>query len=478
MTPTTDPNSSSAVLSAIRTAAASGELWYASQYALEHRLPRESLDAPIDTLRRAGTIVVRDWVKGLGQGYTLAPDDDSTDATPATTPAQTPSRLRLFQPEQSPYDRGEQVRKALLDPPAPFVCPILIVLNVVWFIVGLVIVSRMGGSRNAYLAHGDTLTLLRLGGLSGTDLLREEWYRLFSACFVHIGLMHLLLNLYALGILGSLAESLWGRVRFLSIYVVSGIAGGCLAMIVRPDSLVGGASGAIWGVMASIAVWILIYREHLPAKIVRDSLRRVVFMLALNGLVSLAPGVSWEAHLGGGVTGAVVGAALGIGRLYGGLGRWVGGGVTLLLLAAWLGGLDYAKNHSEVWRPLREYETQKQRTTFQSRSQTVWEPVKFSRLQLLSRNRLFAEALKPGEGATTQRTALASLATDLARAQEQAKNLPPPGPFAADAPEQLEDYLRTVQNFLATLKAPITDTQTLQTALESCLETWTKFRGK
>ena len=63
------------------------------------------------------------------------------------------------------------------------------------------------------------------GAVSGADLLNGEWWRLLTACFVHIGALHLIGNMFALAMMGPLAELLWGRGRLLLIYLASGLAG-------------------------------------------------------------------------------------------------------------------------------------------------------------------------------------------------------------------------------------------------------------
>ena len=74
--------------------------------------------------------------------------------------------------------------------------------------------------------------------------LSTEWWRLFTAMFVHIGVIHIALNMYCLWSLGPLAERLFGRWKFLSLYLLSGVGGNVLSVALHPTLVAAGASGA------------------------------------------------------------------------------------------------------------------------------------------------------------------------------------------------------------------------------------------
>ncbi len=114
--------------------------------------------------------------------------------------------------------------------------------------------------------------------------------------------------------MGPLAELLWGRMRLLLIYFISGLAGSTLAMALRPDTLLAGASGAIWGIQMSLFAWLFAFRRHLPPELASDWFRRLCVVFILNAGVSFLPGVSWEGHLGGGVAGFLAAGILNTAR--------------------------------------------------------------------------------------------------------------------------------------------------------------------
>jgi membrane associated rhomboid family serine protease len=235
----------------------------------------------------------------------------------------------------------------------------MVVANVLWFIVGLAVAVRLGVPVGRYLWSGEPAVLHRLGAVTAADLVHGEWWRLATCCFVHVGVLHLLGNMFALGMMGPLAELLWGRGRMLVIYAVSGLAGSCLAMAVHPlgetgaPVLLAGASGAIWGVLGSLVAWVLLFRPYLPAEVAADLSRRLMVVVVLNVGVSLLPDISWEAHLGGGVAGFVAAGLLNAAR-FGGRSRRAWALVALALLpVACAGGLAAMAKVGGRWEPVR-----------------------------------------------------------------------------------------------------------------------------
>ena len=81
-------------------------------------------------------------------------------------------------------------------------------------------------------------------------------------------------------------------------------------MMLKPNSLVAGASGATWGVMASLGVWLFLYRQHFKASIVDDFAKRLMLAVVINGAISFWPRVSWEGHMGGAIGGVAMAFAL------------------------------------------------------------------------------------------------------------------------------------------------------------------------
>lgn len=128
-----------------------------------------------------------------------------------------------------------------------------------------------------------------------------EYYRLVTAAFMHNGLIHLGFNLYALWILGTLLEHMLGRPRFAALYVVSMLGGSFGVVLISPNDVTVGASGAVFGLMGAM----VFAQRTVGISVWRTPLMPV---LALNlALTFMIPSVSVGGHLGGLLTGVGVG---------------------------------------------------------------------------------------------------------------------------------------------------------------------------
>jgi membrane associated rhomboid family serine protease len=129
-----------------------------------------------------------------------------------------------------------------------------------------------------------------------------EWWRVFTAAFLHIGPVHLLLNMLGLLVFGSELERQLGRSRFLALYLLSALGGAAaIQLFGRPNAPVAGASTAIYGLLGALLVLMLVRRQDL---------RGIVTLLLLNIALSFLPGISLLGHLGGLVAGAITTALL------------------------------------------------------------------------------------------------------------------------------------------------------------------------
>jgi membrane associated rhomboid family serine protease len=149
------------------------------------------------------------------------------------------------------------------------------------------------------------------GGLGGSSLLTEgavsrfavdqgEYWRLLTSGFLHTGLIHLLFNMFALYILGGMVEPAIGRLRFGIVYFVSLFAGSFGALLLTPDGLTAGASGAIFGLMGA-AVIVMRDRGINPME------SGIGLWIGLNLLITFTiPGISIGGHIGGLIGGALV----------------------------------------------------------------------------------------------------------------------------------------------------------------------------
>jgi membrane associated rhomboid family serine protease len=304
-----------------RCAEAAPQPWYPSAYAQAAGIPRDSLDPHLERLRMAGLIHLTDWVQGQGQGYALTPagiaflqnprylarlrDDGPLPQGELRRPPR-----RLPEGDATTWERGEAIRAALVGLAVPAVTYTLILLNVLWFLVGFYLTAQAAIPREQFLWGGaDVLSILHdTGAITYPDIYeKHQWWRLLTCCFVHFGIIHLGVNMYSLYVVGPLLERMWGTWRFLLLYLITGL-GGSMAMMVwaRPPFIGAGASGALWGVLASMVTWILLNRRYLPASLASGWLRNLLFVFGLNVLITVSlPGISKEAHFGGGLVGLV-----------------------------------------------------------------------------------------------------------------------------------------------------------------------------
>ncbi|MFJ6571445.1 rhomboid family intramembrane serine protease [Streptomyces sp. NPDC091292] len=126
-----------------------------------------------------------------------------------------------------------------------------------------------------------------------------EWYRLVTSMFAHQELWHIAFNMLSLWWLGGPLEAALGRVRYFSLYMVSGLAGSALTyLIASPSEQSLGASGAIYGLFGATAV--LVRRLNYD-------MRPVIALLVINLIFTFSlSGIAWQAHVGGLIAGVIV----------------------------------------------------------------------------------------------------------------------------------------------------------------------------
>jgi membrane associated rhomboid family serine protease len=129
---------------------------------------------------------------------------------------------------------------------------------------------------------------------------QHQYWRLVTCIFIHIGFAHLIMNNYALWILGQQIEQIYGSSRFVLLYLAAGIVGSLSSYIFMPESLSAGASGAIFGLFGVMGTFAFRYRKEIPAALRRDIIRRIIPIILIN----LAFGFSVRfvdnsAHIGG-----------------------------------------------------------------------------------------------------------------------------------------------------------------------------------
>lgn len=205
---------------------------------------------------------------------------------------------------QTAAARGRGFRELLTEAtPRFYVTPALLALNVGWFLV--MVLSGVSA------VSPETPELLRFGANFGPLTLDGEWWRTLSSTFVHIGLLHLFFNMWALWNLGVFAERMFGNGTYLLIYVASGLGGSLASVAWNPYVTSAGASGALLGVASALAAFLYLGHVAMPARFVRRLRTTLVFLIALTLLFgAVVPGIDNAGHIGGLLVGLVLGAAL------------------------------------------------------------------------------------------------------------------------------------------------------------------------
>ncbi len=148
--------------------------------------------------------------------------------------------------------------------------------------------------------------LWMMGACDGRLVAAGEYWRLVTAAFLHAGFLHLFLNLSVLLQLGILLERILGTRRFLVLYGLSAVGGFAASALFETHAAGVGASTALAGLIAAVAVMAWRHGSLFASYMVRPLRRDLAITLVLMGVISLIPGISLAGHLGGGVVGAVL----------------------------------------------------------------------------------------------------------------------------------------------------------------------------
>ena len=155
----------------------------------------------------------------------------------------------------------------------------------------------------------DNYTLLVFGANVDTLTKNGDYYRLFTSMFLHIGILHLLCNMYSLYIIGKEVENVFGKVKYLIIYLLSGIAGSILSLAFNHNTICAGASGAIFGLLGALLYFGYYYRTYLGATLTRT----IIPVIVLNLIIGFtSSGIDNAAHIGGLVGGILIAMAVGV----------------------------------------------------------------------------------------------------------------------------------------------------------------------
>jgi membrane associated rhomboid family serine protease len=232
----------------------------------------------------------------------------------------------------------------------PHVTRFMLAANVLVFVAmivfGIVNYGTLDGSQ-------DSRVLIIFGAKINQLVAAGQVWRLFTAMFLHIGVIHLLFNLYALNSLGPLVEGYFGHLRFTAIYLIGGLFGSLASYAFSPAASAG-ASGAIFALAGSITIYFLKYSENFGAR-GRAILNNMLLVIGINLVFGMAqPGIDNWGHMGGLVGGALVTAGLlptykrpavityGANIMEEEPRPWLNGGWILVCLALWYYGVQWA----------------------------------------------------------------------------------------------------------------------------------------
>ena len=182
------------------------------------------------------------------------------------------------------------------------VTSVLLIVNVIMFGAELMGTMHAGGLGGLNILWSmDSETLYRLGSSIGYSILiQHQWYRLITAMFLHLGLIHIAFNMMVLLDIGPVVEELYGSPRYLFIYILSGALGFALSM--RFNNAVG-ASGALMGLIG-VLIAVTGKRANLEAKALRSRLISWAISVFAIGFFIHADNI---AHFGGLATGFICG---------------------------------------------------------------------------------------------------------------------------------------------------------------------------
>ena len=165
------------------------------------------------------------------------------------------------------------------------------------------LMELFGSSRNTFI--------LILFGAKYTPLILEgQWWRLITPMFLHIGIIHLLMNSMALYFLGTTVERIFGRFRFLFIFLLAGFMGNVASFVFSPQSISAGASGGIFGLFGALLFFGLVH----PRPFFRTMGANIITLVGINLLIGFLPGIDFAGHLGGLVGGFLAAAIVSLPR--------------------------------------------------------------------------------------------------------------------------------------------------------------------
>ena len=194
--------------------------------------------------------------------------------------------------------KDNETFKKIFGRKAIIVTPILILLCTIILLMMYIIGD---GSENVH-------TLLMFGANSRILVQSGQIWRLLSSMFLHIGIAHLIVNMYSLYVIGGQLECFLGKTKYIFVYLISGFIGSLLSVVMH-ESVSAGASGAIFGLLGSLLYFGYNYRLYLGSILKTQIIPIILFNLLISFMF---PGIDAYAHTGGLVGGYLATMALGV----------------------------------------------------------------------------------------------------------------------------------------------------------------------
>lgn len=195
-------------------------------------------------------------------------------------------------------EKRNKIAEKIFSYKQPIVTYIIMAICIILFIL----MELSGGSTNSQ-------TLLKYGANLDVLVKNGEYYRLFTCIFLHIGITHLLCNMYSLYIIGREVENLFGKIKYIIIFILSGIFGSIMSLAFTHNTISAGASGAIFGLLGALLYFGMHYRTYLGEAIKRSIIPIIVVNLIIG---FFAEGIDLAAHIGGLVGGVLVAMMVGV----------------------------------------------------------------------------------------------------------------------------------------------------------------------
>jgi membrane associated rhomboid family serine protease len=174
---------------------------------------------------------------------------------------------------------------------------LLVVVNVLIYLAELAGGGTVSGTNNWIFDHGALVINATYADGTAAGLAHGEWWRLITAAFLHYGPLHLGLNMLALWWLGSPVEAALGRGRYVLLYFASGLAGSAGALLLSPNAITVGASGAIFGILGAL----LVLEYQVTGSLAGQAMTLIVINLAFSA--GFSSNISLGGHVGGLIAG-------------------------------------------------------------------------------------------------------------------------------------------------------------------------------